>query len=127
MQTAGHRVGVGVELAAGVQLGHDDLDGGDTGGVHPDRDATAVVDDLDATVGEQGDLDLGGVAGHGLVDGVVDDLPDQVVQAALTGGTDVHARALANRLESLEDGDGGSAVVLASEVLLSDFWAATGG
>ena len=40
-----------------------------------------------------------------LVDRVVDDLPDEVVQAASTGGTDVHARALAHRLESFENVD----------------------
>src|SRR5690606_11372472 len=47
VQTAGHRVGVGVELATRVQLGHDDLDGRDALGVHLHRDAAAVVDDLD--------------------------------------------------------------------------------
>ena len=45
------------------------------------------------------------VAGQRLVDGVVDDLVDQVVQAALAGGADVHAGALADRVETLEDGD----------------------
>ena len=118
MQTTGDRVGVGVELAAGVQLGHDDLDGGHSGGVHADRDATAVVDDLDSAVFEEGDVDLGGVSGHRLVDGVVDDLPDQVVQAALTGGTDVHAGTLTYRLESFEDGDGRRAVVLAGSACI---------
>ena len=55
--------------------------------------------------GEQRDLDVVAVAGEGLVDGVVDDLVDQVVQAALTGGADVHAGALAHRLEPLEHRD----------------------
>ena len=45
------------------------------------------------------------VAGHGLVDGVVDDLVDQVVQPADTGGADVHAGALADGFEPLEDRD----------------------
>ena len=38
--------------------------------------------DLAAAVGQQGDVDAAAVAGHGLVDGVVDDLVDQVVQTA---------------------------------------------
>src|SRR5699024_5607432 len=45
-------------------------------------------------------------------DRVVHDLLDHVVQAALTGGADVHARALADRLEALEDGDVRGVVVL---------------
>ena len=49
--------------------------------------------------------DLGGVAVHRLVDGVVDDLPDQVVQSRAAHAADVHARALADGLEALEDGD----------------------
>lgn len=38
------------ELAAGVKLGHDDVDGGGAGRVHRDRDAAPVVGDLDAAV-----------------------------------------------------------------------------
>ena len=58
-----------------------------------------------AAVGQQGDVDAVGVAGHGLVDGVVDHLVDEVVQARRTGRADVHARALADGLEAFEDGD----------------------
>ncbi len=58
-----------------------------------------------AAVGQQRDLDAVAVAGQRLVDRVVDDLPDQVVQAALAGRADVHAGPLADRLEALEDLD----------------------
>ena len=98
------------ELAAGVQLGHHDVDGGGTAGVHLDRDTAAVVGDLDAAVLEDPHVDLRRVAGHRLVDRVVDDLPDQMVQTALAGGADIHARAFADRLQSFEDGDGRGAV-----------------
>jgi hypothetical protein len=37
---------------------------------------------------------------HDLVDAVVDDLPQEVVQARLTGATDVHAGAFANGFEA---------------------------
>ena len=45
------------------------------------------------------------VTGHRLVDGVVDDLADEVVEAADVGGADVHARPAADCLEALEDLD----------------------
>ena len=54
-------------------------------GVAGDRlhgDATAVVDHATTTVGEQGHVDASAEAGHRLVNGVVDDLPDQMVQAS---------------------------------------------
>ena len=103
---AGDRVAASAELAAGVQHREHDLDGRTLlDGVHVDRDAAAVVDDGDRAVCAQGDRDVVGVAGHRLVDGVVDDLVDQVVQTPLAGGADVHARALANRVEALEDLD----------------------
>ena len=88
-------------------------------GCDADRDATAVVHDPHAAVGEQCDLDGVGVAGERLVDGVVHDLVDEVVQAALAGGADVHAGALADRLEAFEDSDRAS-VVGQVEILLPE-------
>src|SRR5690606_29481329 len=112
VQAAGDLVGVLVELTAGVQLGHDDLGRRhalalvDVGG-----DAAAVVGDGDRTVLVEGDLDQVGVAGEGLVDGVVDHLIDHVVQArAVVGVADVHAGALAHRVQALENLDGVGAV-----------------
>ena len=75
------------------------------GGVLVHGDAAAVVDDPEAAVGLDGDLDVVAVAGQGLVDGVVHDLVHQVVQPALAGGADVHAGPLADGLQPLEDGD----------------------
>ena len=95
-----------------MKLRHDDLDGGNTGGVHADRNTAAVVLDLDTAVLVNRHIDGGGVTGHGLVDRVVDDLPDQVVQSSLTGGADVHTGPLADCFEPLEHGDRRSAVVL---------------
>src|SRR5699024_6103767 len=113
VQTAGDRVAAAAELAAGVQHGEHELHGGlALGGVHRHGDAAGVVDAAHAAVGQERDLDGVAVAGHRLVDRVVHDLLDHVVQAALTGGADVHARALADRLEALEDGDVRGVVVL---------------
>ena len=98
VQAAGDLVGVGVELAAGVQLGHHDLgrralelvvvlDAG--------RDAAAVVEHRDRVVGVDRDRDLVAEAGQRLVDRVVDHLEHHVVQAGAVGGVaDVHAGRL---------------------------------
>src|SRR5918998_2193140 len=97
-------VALAAELAATVQLGERDLDAGDlVVRVDVGRDAAAVVDDAAAAVGQQRDVDAVAVAGHRLVDGVVDDLPHAVVEAGGAGGADVHAGALAHRLQALED------------------------
>ena len=112
VQATGHLVAAAAELAAGVQLGEHQLDRGlALGRVDVGGDAAAVVGDAHAAVGQQRDVDGVGEAGERLVDRVVDDLPDQVVQPALAGGPDVHARALADRLETLEDGDLAGVVV----------------
>ncbi len=70
-----------------------------------DRDSSAVVCDADSAVVEQFDADGVAVAGERFVDRVVHDLVDEVVKSAFARGADVHARALAHCLETLEDGD----------------------
>src|SRR4051812_11294799 len=49
------------------------------------------------------DVDVRAMTSQRLVDGVVDDLPQAVDQAARVGGPDVHARALADGLQTLQD------------------------
>ena len=109
VETAGDLVAVAAELAAGVQHGEHDLGCALAlvlaSGERVDGDAAAVVVDLTAAVGEQRDPDARAVAGHRFVDRVVDDLPDQVVQAGEAGRTDVHAGPLADRIEAFEDLD----------------------
>ena len=107
VQAAGHLVGVVVELSAGVQLGHDDF--GRRASflfVDVDRDAAAIVLDRHRIVRVNGDGDAIRIAGQGLVDGVIDHLVDHVMQAGgVIGVADVHARPLANGVQSLEDLD----------------------
>ena len=105
VQTAGHLVGVVLELAAGVQLGHHDLGRRAAVGHRIDRNAAAVVDDRDRVVDVDGDVDLVAVPGQRLVDRVVDDFVDQMVQARCTGRADVHGRPLANGLQAFENLD----------------------
>ena len=111
VQAARDLVAVAAELAARVQDGQDDLDGRLAALVHVDRDAAAVVDDRDAVVLVDRHVDVVAVAGERLIDGVVDDLVDEMVQTALARAADVHARAHADGLEPLEDLDLLGAVV----------------
>jgi hypothetical protein len=107
VEPAGHLVTPAVaELAACVEDGQDDLSGRPLLLlVHVDGDAAAVVRDGHPVVRVQADLDRVAVPGQRLVDGVVHDLVDEMVQAALTRGADVHAGPLPNGLEALEDRD----------------------
>src|SRR6185295_6662505 len=45
------------------------------------------------------------MAVHRLVDGVVENFPDEVVEPGGPDASDIHAGPLANRLEALENGD----------------------
>ena len=107
VQAAGHLVAAALaELAAGVQDGQHDLGRGPLLLLHRvDGDAAPVVGDRHRVVRVDHDLDLVGLAGERLVDSVVDNLVDQVMEAAGAGRADVHARTLADGLEPFEDGD----------------------
>jgi len=66
-----------------VQLGHHHLDAREPGTwLHIDGDAAAVVMHLDRAVGAQDHRDLGAPPAEGLVDRVVQDLPQAVHEAA---------------------------------------------
>ena len=106
VQAAGHLVRTLLELAARVQLGERHRETRQARlHVHARGNATPVIEHDHATVGRDPDDDQAAVARHGLVDRVVHDLVDQVVHAARRRVADVHARALANGFEALEDLD----------------------
>jgi hypothetical protein len=90
-----------------VQDGEDDLEGALLRRrVLVDRNAPAVVFDREGgAVGVEGDVDVRGEPVHRLVDRVVEDLPDEVVQAGRSDAADVHAGAFADGVEALENGD----------------------
>ena len=118
VQAARHLVGVVVfafaEFAAGVQLRHHHLGRRDAFlGVDAGGDAAAVVAHRAGGVRVEGDADLAGETGERFVDGVVDDFVDHVMQArAVIGVADVHAGALAHRVETPQDLDRVGAVAL---------------
>jgi hypothetical protein len=107
MQTARDFVGIAVEFSARMQLRHDDFGGGDAFfGVNVDGDAAPIVGDRARTVGVERHAHQFGVAGQRLVDRIVDDFVDHVMEAgAVVGVADIHARALAHRIEPAQDLD----------------------
>jgi hypothetical protein len=104
VQAAGGPVCITTELAPGVQGRQDDLEGGFVGKTRMriDRDTPAVVADCDPVLNRKLDFDTGSMPGDGLVHGVVENLGDEVMQAALIGSADIHAGAAANRFQPFE-------------------------
>ncbi len=106
VQTAGNFVGILIEFTAGVEHGHDDLQGTLLElFVHPYGDAPAVVDGGDRVVLVDDHIDAAAVAGQVLVDRVVDHFPHQVVESPRIGAPDVHPGPFANGFEALQCGD----------------------
>ena len=132
MQAARHLVGIVIlalaELAAGVQLGHDHLGGGNAFlGMQAGGDAATVVVHRARAVGVEGDDYLVGESGQRLVDGIVDDLVDHVVQAGpIIGVADVHAGPLADSIQPFQDLDLLGAVILCASSFPRGFRAHVG-
>jgi hypothetical protein len=104
VQSARHLVAVLVELSAGVEHGHRQLDSGNLfSGMDVDRNAATIIRDSDRIVGVNHQADLAGVAGERFVDGVVDDFVSEVMQPARRRRTDVHSGTFAYRCESLQN------------------------
>ena len=70
--------------------------------MHPGWNAAAVVDDRDAVVDVDRDLDRLAEAGHVFVDTVVDDFIDEVMEAVDAGAADVHRRTLPHGVEPFQ-------------------------
>jgi hypothetical protein len=60
------------------------------------RNSAAVVDDLNRAIFHQSHMHFGAISSERLVNCVIDDFIDEVVEAALTGGADIHAWAFAD-------------------------------
>src|SRR4051794_36604060 len=92
------------ELPTRVQLGEDDLHPRQSGtGFGIDGDAATAVVHGDGAVRPQENRDLVAEPTQGLVDGIVDDLPQAVHETTSVGGADVHRRPLPDGLEAFED------------------------
>ena len=71
--------------------------------VNVNRNSASVVLYAANVVFFQGDRDCVAKTGHRFVDGVVNDFVNQVVKAVWSGGTNVHAWALSDSLQSFKD------------------------
>ncbi len=100
VQPAGHFIAVLVELATRVQRTEHDLEGAFLRLlVLLDGYSTPVILDHTASVGVNLNRHLVAVAGHRLINRVIQDLVNKMVQPAYAAVADVHIRPFANGLE----------------------------
>ena len=115
VQTSGYLVAAFVELAAGVQDGHDYFEGrAMLFLMHVHWNAATVVFDGDAVVFINANVYFAAIACQGFVDGVVYHLVDKVVQAAEVDVADVHGGAHTDGFEAFENGDVAGTVIVLS-------------
>ncbi len=106
MQTTRHRVGALLELASCMEHGEHRRQRGELRLLVPvDGHATPVVLDFRRAVLVEGEIDPVAEAGHGFVDGVVEHLPDEVMQALGAGRPYVHRGTFADCFQTLQNGD----------------------
>ena len=111
VETTGNLVTVFVEFTTGTDFGHDHLKGRDALlFVDADGNATAVVFYANAVGFGDGHVDRVAMPGQRLVNGVVNDLIHQVVQAANAHISNVHGGAHAHVFHALEGLDIGCVV-----------------
>jgi hypothetical protein len=104
MEPPGDVIGIFVEFAAGIEPGHDQLQGADTlAGVDIHRNTPAVILHPDHIVALKDHQNIITVALHGLVDGVIDHFINQMVKTVDAGGPDIHTGALPHMLKALKD------------------------
>ena len=117
VQAAGIGIVFVIELAARVQLGEDDFGAADAhGGVDVHGHTPPVVLHAGGAVVVQGDLHMMGIAAHGLVDGVIHDLPQHMVETPAAGGADIHARTHPYCVQPFQNLNTAGVILLCHEV-----------
>src|SRR5690606_31313388 len=103
VETPGARGAVVIELAAGVQHGHDHFRCGHPCRVNSGRNTAAVVLTGDRLIGMDGNGNVGAVPGRRLVDRVVHHLEYHVVQTrSVVRVADIHAGAFTHRIKAFQ-------------------------
>lgn len=103
VQATGDGITAAAEFTAGVQHGQNDLNGrASLSLVNVDGNSTTVVVDANGAVGENSNVYGVTVPSKSLVDRVVDDLINEVVQSARSGGPDIHSGSLAYSFQTFK-------------------------
>ena len=119
VQTSGNFVGVLVELTTRVQHRQNDRSGTHPlCRVHVSRDTPSVVCDDTGTLFRKRDVDRVTIPRHRLIYRVVDNLINQVMQAAMARIADIHPRSFSDGFKSFEDLDITRTVILFFHVQL---------
>ena len=104
VQTAGDLVRILVEFTAGMQDGHDDLQGGAfLLRMHVGGDTAPVVEDAYRVAFQNFNFNIVAESGEGLIDGVVNHLVHQMVQAAVADITNVHSRTFTHGFKAFQN------------------------
>jgi len=109
VQSAGNFVRRCIELAAGMERGHDHLSRRNFFSVDVHRidgNAAAVIHDSDGIIDMNCDINLVGVSGERFINRIVYDFIDQMVQANLARRADVHGRTFTHGLHATQHFDG---------------------
>jgi hypothetical protein len=103
VEAAGDLVRAFTEFSAGVEVCHDEFEGGDlVFGVDVDGDTAAVIFDGAGAVEVEGDGNIFAMTGEGFIDRIIDDFEDAVMEAAFEGIADVHIGAFTHTFEAFE-------------------------
>jgi hypothetical protein len=118
VEASGDLVRAFTEFPAGVEVCHDEFEGGDlVFWVDIDGDPAAVVFDGAGAVEVEGDGNIFTISGEGFVDGVIDNFEDAMVEAAFEGIADVHVGAFTDAFEAFEFLDFGGIVGIVGDSL----------
>ncbi len=112
MKPARNLVRIGIELAARMQLRHDDFcRRPPLALMHAHRDAAPIIGNLRRAIRMQRHRHEIGMSRQRFINGIIDNLIDHMMQArAVIGIANIHARPLAHRLQPFENLDGISIV-----------------
>ena len=99
MQTSGNLIGTFIELTASVQHCQNHFQSRTMlFGVHTCGNTTSVIQDTYSVARQDTNINTVAIARHGLVDGVVDHLIYQMMQASEMDIADIHGRTFAHSL-----------------------------